>query len=104
MNKITSFLTALSLSFVMGISPSCLALDLEIGNTDFKSLWRSISELSGSNDDALLQDKSDYGWSLFNSYDSFFEKAIDILTDKESGRLVKKIYDCQKEILKNKIL
>lgn len=101
MNKITSFLTALSLSFVMGISPSCLALDLEIGNTDFKSLWRSISELSGSNDDALLQDKSDYGWSLFNSYDSFFEKAIDILTDKESGRLVKKIYDCQKEILKN---
>ena len=77
------------------------ALDLEILSEDFKNLWRGIAELSGSNDEALLKDRDDYGWSLFHSYDSFFENAIDILTEKESGRIVREVFELQNSILKN---
>ena len=77
------------------------ALDLEILSEDFKNLWRGIAELSGSNDEALLKDRDDYGWSLFHSYDSFFENAIDILTEKESGRIVREVFELQDSILKN---
>lgn len=67
----------------------------------FKIIWKKISKLSSSNNDALLLDKKEYGWSLLNSYDSFFEDAIDILTENESGKYVKLIYKHYKQIRKN---
>ena len=72
-----------------------------ISAQDFKNIWYRLTNKTKDKKELLIKDRDEYGWSLFNSYDSFFEECIGILTDKDTGRKIREIYGLIAEIDEN---
>lgn len=72
-----------------------------VTSNDFKNIWYQITNKTKDQKEILLKDREDYGWSLFNPYDSFFQSCVEILTSKEDGKKIKEIYDLLARIEQN---
>lgn len=76
-------------------------LNQSIASSEFKNIWGKLTVQSKNNKEILLKDREEYGWSLFNSYSSFFESCIQILTDREDGKKFREIASLLKKIDEN---
>ena len=68
---------------------------------DFRNIWQQLTGKIRDKKELLLKDRDEYGWSLFNSYDGFYEDCIGILTGKDDGRRIKTIYELMSETAEN---
>ncbi len=66
------------------------ALLNSINTEEFSDICAKIVKKTTGSESYLTKDDS--GWSLFNSSESFFQDCVEILTDREAGRIAQEIF------------